>query len=148
MSLVAGYKIPMNFNEFFNTKRLRQCSIQESIASYVHLLIITTFEEYEFDPEFGCDIWDFEFEHQQTTRIWVEQLGRKISDILEKYERRLTNINVKAVISQVEFEHKEGVNVSRRLKKKLHLSLTARLSSTNESFSFEDNILLSPFSTD
>jgi hypothetical protein len=148
MSLVAGYKIPMNFNEFFNTRRFQQCTIQESIASYVHLLVITTYEEFEFDPAFGCDIWDFEFEHQQSTRIWVEQLGRKIREILEKYESRLTNIHVKAAITQVEFEHKEGINVSKRLKKKLHLQLTARLSSTNESFRFEDNILLSPFSTD
>ncbi len=148
MSLVAGYKIPMNFNEFFNTRRFQQCTIQESIASYVHLLVITTYEEFEFDPEFGCDIWDYEFEHQQSTRIWVEQLGRKISEILEKYEKRLTNIQVKVLISQAEFEHKEGFNISKRLKKKLHLQLTARLSSTNESFRFEDNILLSPFSTD
>ncbi|NND94059.1 MAG: GPW/gp25 family protein [Flavobacteriales bacterium] len=148
MSLVAGYKIPMNFDEFFTTKRFQQCSIQESIASYVHLLVITTYEEFEFDPEFGCDVWDYEFEHQQSTRIWIEQLGRKIRDILEKYESRLNNIQVKASISQAEFEQKEGFNVSKRLKKKLHLQLTARLSSTNESFRFEDNILLSPFSTD
>ena len=148
MSLVAGYKIPMNFNEFFNSRRFQQCTIQESIASYVHLLVITTFEEYEFDPEFGCDIWDYEFEHQQSTRIWIEQLGRKITEILEKYETRLTNIQVKASISQAEFEQKEGFEISKRLKKKLHLQLSARLSSTNESFRFEDNILLSPFSTD
>ncbi len=148
MSLVAGYKIPMRFNEFFTKRRFEQCSIQESIASYIHLLIITTYEEYEFDPGFGCDVWDFEFEHQQTTRIWVEQLGRRIKDNLEEYEKRLTKINVKAAVSQAEFEQKEGVTISKRLKKKLHIQLTANLTSTNESFRFEDNILLSPFSTD
>jgi predicted component of type VI protein secretion system len=78
----------------------------------------------------------------------VEQLGHKITDILEKYEKRLTNVNVKSSITQVEFEIKEGINISKRLKKKLHLELTANLSSTNETFRFEDNILLSPFSTD
>lgn len=148
MELVSGYKIPLDLNHFFERKNFVQCSIQESIASYIHLLMITCYEEFEFDPEFGCEIWDYEFEHHQTTRIWIEQLGRHIKELLEKYEKRLTAIEVKASVTQAEFEQKEGDVVATRLKKKLNVRVTARLSSTNERFNFEDNILLSPFSTD
>jgi hypothetical protein len=55
---------------------------------------------------------------------------------------------VKADVSQAEFESTLNDVVSVRLKKKLNIKLSARLASTNETFHFEDNILLSPFSTD
>jgi len=148
MDIAAGYRIPLDFDRFFKTRQFVQCSIQESIASYIHLLVITCGEEFEFDPEFGCEVWEYEFEHQQSTRIWSEQLSRDIRETLEEYERRIKNVEVRTEVSQAEFEHKEEFKVSKRLKKKLNIRVTARMTSTDESFTFEDNILLSPFSTD
>jgi hypothetical protein len=148
MELITGYRVPLDFQKFFKERKFGQCTIQESIATYIHLLVITCYEEFEFDPEFGCEIWDFEFEHQQSTRIWVERLGKNIQERLAVYEKRLTNITVKADVSQAEFESTLNDVVSVRLKKKLNIKLSARLASTNETFHFEDNILLSPFSTD
>ena len=48
----------------------------------------------------------------------------------------------------MEFELKEEFKVSKRLKKKLNLVVSAKLRATNEKFELQDNILLSPFATD
>ncbi|MBK6943725.1 MAG: GPW/gp25 family protein [Flavobacteriales bacterium] len=114
----------------------------------MHLLLLTSHGEFEFDQNFGCEVWEAEFEHQQTTRVWVEQLGCNIQEVLEKYETRLTDIHVQAKVSQMEFELKEEFKVSKRLKKKLNLVVSAKLRATNEKFELQDNILLSPFATD
>jgi phage baseplate assembly protein W len=148
MDLATAYSIPVRFDMFFTSGQLEQCSVQESIRSYIHLAIITSKGEYDFDGDFGCEVWDSEFEHQQTTRIWVEQLSRNIQELLENYERRLSNIKVRAAMSQVEFEHKEEFKVAKRLKKKLTIVFNANLASTDETFYFEDEVLLSPFATD
>ncbi|MBP6311693.1 MAG: GPW/gp25 family protein [Flavobacteriales bacterium] len=148
MEVVTGYRIPLDFDNFFGTRTFVQCSVIESISFYVHVLLLTTHGEFEFDQDFGCEVWETEFEHQQTTRLWVEQLGRNIQEVLEKYETRLTNIHVQAKVSQMEFENKEEFKVSKRLKKKLNLVVNAKLRATNEKFELTENILLSPFATD
>ena len=148
MEVVTGYRIPLDFDHFFGTRIFPQCSVSESISFYVHLLLLTAHGEFEFDQNFGCEVWEAEFEHQQTTRVWVEQLGCNIQEVLEKYETRLTDIHVQAKVSQMEFELKEEFKVSKRLKKKLNLVVSAKLRATNEKFELQDNILLSPFATD
>lgn len=148
MNLFEGYTIPVDFGSFYKTKQLPKCSIQESIARHLHLLIITTHEEFDFDAEYGCDIWDHEFEHEQTSQVWAEKLAHTMEEVLMRYESRIANIQVKAAVSQAEFEQKDGFNVAKRMKKKLRFDLKATLTSTNEEFNFSDSVLLSPFSTD
>ena len=144
----TGYRIPVNFTGFFEKKRFERCSLQESIARHLHLLIITTHTEVDFDAKFGCDIWEAEFEAQQTTPHFGARMARSLKEVLTHYESRLKDIQVSASVKQAEFINEQGHGAAKRMKKQIHLDLQARLTATNEPFSFSDTILLSPFSTD
>lgn len=144
----SGYRIPVDFGAFFETKRFTRCSLQESIARHLHLLIITTHTEYDFDAQFGCDIWEAEFEAQQTSMHFGARMARSLKEVLSQYESRLKDIEVSASVEQAEFVNDNHHGASKRLKKQIQLNLNARIAATNEPFSFSDRILLSPFSTD
>lgn len=145
--LFQQYKLPLDTGMFLKNKRFPKCAIEESIAGHIHLLLLTSYGECKFDPEFGCEIWEHEFEHTQISKIWIDRMSLQMKNLLEKYERRLTNIEVKAEITEKEFTNAED-NKSVRLQKRLSISLTANLTSTNELFYFKDSIFISPFSID
>ena len=144
----GGYGIPLDFEAFFRLRRFETKPLHRSIAEHIHLLLITSREEFEFDREFGCEVWDNDFETQSAKTVWVDRVANGIRGRLEVYEKRLREVEVTAEHTQAEFSNKEGNNVSARLKRKLTIRLTARIASTNEAFRFEDTIFMSPFSLD
>ena len=138
----------MDPEQFFATRRFEMKPLHRSIAEHIHLLLITGREEFDFDREFGCEIWDQDFEMQGAMAAWADRMADGIRDRLVVYEKRLIAVEVKAEHSQAEFSQKEGDRVAARLKRKLTIRLTARIKSTNEVFRFEDSIFMSPFSLD
>lgn len=148
MDQSGGYGIPLDFEGFFRTRRFEMKPLHRSIAEHIHLLLITGREEYEFDREFGCEVWDNDFETQSAMTVWVDRVADGIRGRLAIYEKRLIDIEVTAEHAQAEFSTKEGERVSARLKRKLTIRLSARVASTNELFRFEDTIYMSPFSLD
>lgn len=144
----VGYGIPLDFEGFFRTRRFEMKPVHRSVAEHIHLLLITAREEYEFDREFGCEVWDNDFETQNAITVWVDRVASGIRQRLAIYEKRLREVEVVVEHAQAEFSTREGEKVSSRLKRKLTVKLTARLASTNELFRFEDQIYMSPFSLD
>lgn len=144
----AGYRIPLDIHGFLQNGRFEAVPLNESITSNLHLLLITAYEEFDFDADYGCDLWEHEFSAQHISAVWVDRMAENIKRTIERYERRLLNVEVKVDMSQAEFAQKQDGQVARRLKRKLHVQLSARLASTNEAFRFEDSILLAPFSLD
>jgi|SRR5690554_982943 len=142
-----SYKLPLDTGAFLKSKTLPKCAIEESIAGHIHLLLLTSYDECSFDPEFGCEIWEHEFEHSQISKIWIDRMSMQMKAQLEKYEHRLTNITVRAQITEKEFKS-DSDNGQVRLQKRLTINLNANLTSTNEPFYFKDSIFISPFSTD
>ena len=45
--------------------------------------------EWRFDPAFGCELWDMNFETDPEIRRRMENLKHSIRMLLEKYEPRL-----------------------------------------------------------
>ncbi|MBP7513602.1 MAG: GPW/gp25 family protein [Flavobacteriales bacterium] len=144
----GGYGIPLDVGKFFQQRRFEMKPLHRSIAEHIHLFLITGREEFEFDREFGCEVWDNDFETQSAMIVWVDRIAESIRTRLCVYEKRLSEVEVTVDHTQAEFSTKEGEKVSSRLKRKLTIRLTARIASTNEAFRFEDTIFMSPFSLD
>ncbi len=144
----GSYGIPLDIEAFFSTRRFPIKPLDRSIAEHIHLLLITSRGEFEFDHEFGCEVWDNDFEVQNAMSVWVDRISSGISGRLAVYEKRLLDVEVAVEHSQAEFSMKEGTAVSSRLKRKLVVRITAKVASTNEPFRFEDYIFMSPFSLD
>jgi len=146
--LQTGIRLPLNCRHFTTQLTFERCSIEESIAWHIRLLITTSYGECGFDEEFGCEIWEHEFEHAQVSRIWIDKMAIQMKSMLERYEKRLTQITVKASVSEEEMRHEEVDKNLVRLQKSLHINVRGNIASTNEPFYFNDKIYLSPFATE
>lgn len=140
--------IPMDVLLFLKDGRFPVVPEVDSIASHIHLLLTTAREEHPSDPDYGCELWDHQFSTVQTSGVWMDRMAQHMQELVERYEKRLTDIEVKAEVDQAEFKLKQGNHVSGRLKRRLRITLNARLARTNETFRFTDTMLVAPFSLD
>jgi hypothetical protein len=136
-----SYKLPLGTGAFLRNKSLPKCTEVDSIAGHIHLLLLTSFD-------FGCEIWEHEFEHSQITKVWIDRVALQMKNLLDKYENRLSGIVVKAQISEKEFVSGKHDEAMVRLQKCLAIQVNGNLAATNEPFYFHDSIFISPFSTD
>jgi len=123
-------------------------SDEESIRDHIGILITTAREEYPPDPEYGCEIWEHEFTSVLSSSTWMDRLENSLLQLVERYEKRLTMVEVKARMDQVEYKLRQGDEVVARLKRRLWISFKARIARTDEPFEFERSLLIAPFSLD
>jgi phage baseplate assembly protein W len=126
--------------------QLESCDQKRSIAQNLHLILTTKYGEYKFDKHFGCALWDLEFENLTINPSFKESLIIYIKECIEKYESRLTNIEIIIDFKIEELPSKEGKYDQKRLKRKFEIKVNGDLVMTNESYNFSHKLYLSPFS--
>lgn len=90
------YEMPFFFRTLLRGEHLyRQPSLEESIRQHAVVLLMSGKGEWRFDPEFGCELWDMNFETDPETRRRLQNLEHSIRLLLEKYEPRLSRPEVK-----------------------------------------------------
>jgi phage baseplate assembly protein W len=142
------YRIPLKFGDLFKKQELPKCrDIGESISQNIHLMITARFGEYRYDPGFGSEIWDNDFENIFANDEWNERVSRSLKEIIEKHEPRLKDVSVKAEITQEEIPNK-GPEHLLRIKQKVIVRVEGKLSSTNEHFESIQKLYVSPLSFD
>ena len=75
-------------------KKLQRCSYQESIAQHIMLLILSHHGEVIGREDFGSMIWDLEFNQLVKISDWEEGVKNSLIKTIEKYEKRLRNVDV------------------------------------------------------
>ena len=136
------YAIPLSFDKLLNSKDLTMVSLGESIAQFLQLIIETPYGAHQGDMNFGCELWDFDFELMIKAQDYEQRLSKSLLDTIIKYENRLTNIVVNIVIT-----NEEIVNTpleSRVAKQKATINVSARIKETEEAFSFQTSFYLNP----
>ncbi len=147
MSAGGYYKLPLQFSYLADKKELGKCSLENSIAQNIHLIITTKFGEFKLDETYGCSIWEHDFENIFRANQWKEQMAKSVKESIQNHESRLTNLYVKAEVGQEEMTNKMSNNAN-RIKKKIELKITGNLNLTNEAFEFYEKLFISPFSFD
>src|SRR5690349_17410250 len=95
------YQMPFNFEMLMQRNReLPACNLGTSIAQNIFLIISSKYNEHRFDPQFGCEIWDKDFETITNPIVWQEEVNRSIINSLNRYEPRLERIEVDTVITE------------------------------------------------
>jgi phage baseplate assembly protein W len=122
------------------------CSLTESIAQHLHLLVTTYYGECKFDANFGSPIWEADFENITSINVWRNKTAKELEDVIKLYEIRLTDPKVSINLFQEEFLD-EAVS-SKVMKRKVELKVTARVESTSEKFEFDTLFYFSPISFD
>ncbi|MVT11660.1 GPW/gp25 family protein [Chitinophaga tropicalis] len=138
------YKLPLNFSRILQKQDLPECSLEESVQQHIHLLITTVLGENKDDPQYGCQLWDSDFDIRATNNEVKEQVERSVRNAITRYEKRLSQIRVSAMVSQ---EEVSGIS-AKKIKKKIRVTVNGILLRNNSAFNYNTFFFVSPLSYD
>ncbi|GEQ86171.1 hypothetical protein ULMS_16790 [Patiriisocius marinistellae] len=137
------YTLPLQANKMLSGGMHDSCTINESIAHYIHLANTSYFGECTFDEDFGSAIWLVDFDNLKSSNRLKAFIVESLEESLNRIEKRLSNIRVEVKVKQEELF---GMTESNRIKKKIDIHITARVNKTNEAFSYVEYFYLGPLS--
>lgn len=132
--------------DLISKKQLASCDVKRSIAQNLHLILTTQCGSYSFDLQFGCPIWDLEFENLEINQVFKDNLTEALVECITKYETRLNNISVQLDFKIDELPSGTGGFKGKRIKRKFDIKIKGELIKTKEVFNFSHKVYLSPFS--
>ena len=135
------YTIPLQLGKVTRKKEIPKCGLPDSVAQMIHLIVTTGFGECKYNPSFGCEIWEKDFENIVNSQLYRENLRKSIQYTIEKQEPRLTGIRVDIQMEQVDYRM-----FNRRTKSRIRIRITGMLTKTNEPFTFSDQFFIGPLS--
>jgi phage baseplate assembly protein W len=134
------YKLPLSLDLIVQKKKQATCPLIHSVAQNLHLLISTYRGEAAYSDEFGCSLWDEEFNIQLNFN-WKETLIDSLIQAVGRFEKRLQLQEVKVMMQEQNELLEEG---NLRVRKCLHIEIRGVIKKTNEPFHFRDIIFISP----
>lgn len=142
-------KLPLDFgallSEDVENSRLASCTEIESIDQFIEMLIDTAPGEHAFDKDFGCEIFYLDFESIISHTRWEGQFSDYITQAITRYEKRLTNVNVRVIIDDT--TRQDNVFEASTIKKRVQVYVYGNLVHTEEKRCFYYVIYLGPIST-
>lgn len=139
-------RLPLRPDLLVKRKEHPLCSLSESIAQNLQLLVTTYQGECKFDETFGSPVWDADFENIPSINVWKTKTAKDLESILKQKERRLMDPKVAVNLFQEEVMN-EMVSAL-MVKRKMELRISAKIEATNETFEFETMFYFSPISFD
>ncbi|MBB1149215.1 GPW/gp25 family protein [Myroides sp. DF42-4-2] len=122
------------------------CSLAESIAQHVMLLILTRKGENRFNPDYGNAVWDLEFDNGITIVEWERVFEESLLEQIKKYETRISYPQIQVHMEYV--EHTYGTKDFVEIRKKAKIGINAELTGLGERYTFSTQIYLSPMAVD
>ena len=142
-------KLPLDFgallSEDVENSRLASCTEIESIDQFIEMLIDTAPGEHAFDKDFGCEIFYLDFESIISHTRWEGQFSDYITQAITRYEKRLTNVNVRVIIDDT--TRQDNVFEASTIKKRVQVYVYGNLVHTGEKRCVYYVIYLGPIST-
>lgn len=138
------YKKPLPLGSILKGNAAGKQDIGASISQYIELLIYTRFGEHRYMPDFGCEIWDMDFELIISESMWEEKLRQSLLRSVMKFERRLYEVQVAIHIKEVEkFYPLRNIT---EVKKQVEIVVSGKVQKTGENYRFSTLLYLSPLS--
>jgi len=142
---VPLYKKPFALNKIFTGQDLDKQDVGASISQYIELIIFTRYGEHRFKPDFGCEIWDLDFELIISESMFEEKLRKSLLRSITNYEQRIYDVHIDVHIKEVnKFYPLRNVN---EIKKKVEIVVNGKMQQTGENYVFSTSLYLSPLST-
>jgi phage baseplate assembly protein W len=139
------YTFPLNCQKIMEKQRQPRCSLADSIRQHIHLILRTHFNEYRFDPRFGCMVWDKDFETIRSVYKWKTELIDAFAKALKSYEKRLQQIQVVVDLDDQKILDPHTQKLI-ELRKRIIIHAAGTIGQTNESFQHTEYIFFSPLS--
>lgn len=138
------YSIPIDFTSLLdeNPEPLKTCTEIESIDNYLELMITTCPGEHKADLEWGCKIWEKDFEVVTSRTTWETWCITVMSEMIARYEPRLKQVKVDVEIMEI-IKEQEVLGTS-AVRKRMDVYVNAMLVSTDEPCRFYYKIYMGP----
>jgi len=137
------YTLPLDPESLMQKKEHPGCNLKQSVSHHLHLIVTTAFGEMQSDADFGNSIWEHDFDNLTTRAKQQEWMKDSLVQAIKKHERRLDTIKVEVQVKQEELN---ALTTERRVKKRLDIYITGRLTATSEDITFRDSFFVSPLS--
>lgn len=138
------YQLPLDFSRILQKQDLPDCNLEESVRQHIQLLITTVLGENKDDPQYGCQLWDNDFDIRASNNEVKEQVETAVRRAIIQYEKRLAQIRVVALVSQEELP---GIT-SMKVKKKIRVTVTGILTRNKTPFNYNTFFYVNPLSYD
>lgn len=147
MSEFSNYKMPFHPKSLMESGgEMATCSVPESIAQNIMLLIVTRKGENRFDPDYGNEVWDLEFDTGISESRWETILTQSLRQQILEYEQRLSHPKVSAKLTYVEQTYE--MRKFTEIKRKVNIVVSAIILESGERFNFQTELFLSPLSVE
>ncbi|MFV0329219.1 MAG: GPW/gp25 family protein [Dysgonomonas sp.] len=142
------YKLPLRFDSLFNEEggTMPMCNEPESIDQHIELLLTTCPGEHKFNKNYGCHIWDMDFERVVSRQKWEDDFKSHIETAVLKFEPRLKDIIVTIQITEVVRE--DQILKTTAIKKKVVVLINGMIVSTGNRCEFKYNLYLGPLTSE
>ena len=141
------YKLPLDCRGFFrNGGRFEKCTEIESIDQHIQLLLTTYPGEHRFDVNYGCFIWELDFENIASSKLWESQFKTFVLDSIYNYEKRITNISLNLEVHDI--VKSESLSKVVTVRKRADIYINARLVSNDENIRLVYSLFLGPLSNE
>lgn len=137
------YSFPLDTELLMQKKEHPACTLSQSVAHHLHLIVTTAFGEMQSDADYGNSIWDHDFDNLTTRTKQQELMKQSLAKAVKKHEKRLDDAKVEVVVRQEELA---ALSPESRIKKRLDIFITGRLTATSEEIVFRDSFFVSPLS--
>lgn len=146
--MVRYYSLPIDFTSILdeNPEPLKTCTEIESIDNYLELMITTCPGEHRSDPEWGCKIWEKDFELVTSHTKWEAWCINVLTEMVNRYEPRLKQVKVEVKILEIVKEQELFGNPA--IRKRMDVYVNANLVSTGEPCRFYYKIYMGPISVE
>lgn len=129
----SHYTLPVSFGKLMRKEEAATSELAESVRQHVFLIMVTRFGESSYDPQYGCELWEYDFEHPSGLDARKNQLVRSIKSVLEQQEPRLDKVSCKITIDTQEFVSRFNPKHP-RIKKRITITISGQLKETNQAF--------------
>lgn len=143
-----SYKLPLDFVRVFESKirNLSTCTEKESIDQHLELLLTTCPGEHKYDPNYGCKIWDLDFQRVISMSKWEDLFSKHINEAIDRYEPRISILDVSVQFSDTKKIY--GFPEATSIKKRADIKIDALINSIAKKCCFVYSLYLGPLSSD
>lgn len=122
------------------------CNEKESIEKNLELIITSCPGENKYDPEFGCRIWELDFERVVSRSRWEGEFVKYIADAIQKYEPRVADVSSR--VSFVDIRKNYEFTGVPAIRKRADIEIDATIISTGKKYCFFYSLYLGPLSSE
>lgn len=142
------YQAPLHFKSLFEdgNHQLAHCTLMESIDQHLELLLTTCPGEHAFDAEYGCRIWDMDFERVLSKSQWEETFSSYIKEAVVNFEKRITEVEIKILMKDIQWD--DALFKTTTVRKRVEVIVLGYLRENGQKCGFRYTLYMGPLATE